>query len=160
MIPFKKLAFVPILAALVVAGCSSGSPIQTPPAATSVVAGATSTLAPASGSTVMAASAGGSTVLVAGANGMTVYAFSNDSANSGTSACTGTCATKWPPLTVPAGTTPTAGSGVSGKLGTITRTDNGAVQVTYNGLPLYFYSGDKAVGDTNGNYPGWNLVKP
>jgi predicted lipoprotein with Yx(FWY)xxD motif len=45
-------------------------------------------------------------------------------------------------------------------LGTFTRTDNGTLQVTYNGLPLYFYSGDRAPGDTNGNYPGWNPVKP
>lgn len=91
---------------------------------------------------------------------MTVYTFSNDKANSGTSACTGGCLTKWPALTVSAGTKPTAGSGVTGMLGTFTRTDNGTLQVTYNGLPLYFYSGDKAPGDTNGNYPGWNPVKP
>lgn len=173
MIPLKKLALAPILAAVLVAGCSSAAATQTPPAPTSVVAGATATTplstvpsgaasssAATSGATVMSATAGGSTVLVAGSNGMTVYTFSNDKANSGTSACTGGCLTKWPALTVSAGTKPTAGSGVTGMLGTFTRTDNGTLQVTYNGLPLYFYSGDKAPGDTNGNYPGWNPVKP
>ena len=177
MIALKKLAVAPILAAVLVAGCSSAAATQSPPAPTTVVAGATATTPPstapssapsvaasssaaASGATVMSATAGGSTLLVAGSNGMTVYNFSKDTANGGTSACTGGCATKWPPLTVPAGTTPTVGSGATGKVGTITRPDSGSLQVTYNGLPLYFYSGDTAPGDTNGNYPGWNPVKP
>jgi predicted lipoprotein with Yx(FWY)xxD motif len=110
----------------------------------------------------MAASVGSAgTLVVAGSNGMTIYQFSKDVAGSGTSACTAACITKWPALTVPAGTTPTAGAGATGTLGTITRTDtNGALQVTYNGLPLYFFSGDKAVGDSNGIYTGWSGVKP
>ena len=59
----------------------------------------------------------------------------------------------------PAGATPTGDTGVSGKFGTITR-DDGTVQVTYNGLPLYFFSGDKKVGDANGVYTNWEAVKP
>jgi predicted lipoprotein with Yx(FWY)xxD motif len=99
-------------------------------------------------------------VLVAGANGMTVYQFSKDVADSGTSACTGGCLTTWPALTVPAGSTPSGGSGVVGKLGTITRADDGTLQVTYNGLPLYFFHNDKAPGDANGVYADWSAVKP
>ena len=38
--------------------------------------------------------------------------------------------------------------------------DDGTLQVTYNGLPLYFFSGDKAPGDSNGIYTGWSAVKP
>ena len=49
---------------------------------------------------------------------------------------------------------------MTGQLGTITRADDGTLQVTYNGLPLYFFQNDKAPGDTNGSYPNWNLVKP
>jgi predicted lipoprotein with Yx(FWY)xxD motif len=48
---------------------------------------------------------------------------------------------------------------VTGNLGTITRTD-GSLQVTYNGLPLYFFSGDKAAGDANGVYTNWAAVAP
>jgi predicted lipoprotein with Yx(FWY)xxD motif len=100
------------------------------------------------------------TLIVAGSNGMTVYTFAKDTADSGTSACTGTCLTTWPALTVPAGSTPTAGSGAGGKLGTITRSDDGSIQVTYNGLPLYFFSGDHAKGDSNGVYTDWLAVTP
>jgi predicted lipoprotein with Yx(FWY)xxD motif len=164
-----RLAAGLLAIAAVVGACSStsGGPYgQTAAGVTSepVVTAApvvTQAPPPATGSaTVMAQTIGGQTILVAGSNGMTVYTFTNDTAGSGKSACSGGCLTKWPALTVAAGAAATAGSGVSGALGTITRTDDGTLQVTYNGLPLYFYAGDKAAGDTNGSYPNWNLVKP
>jgi predicted lipoprotein with Yx(FWY)xxD motif len=99
------------------------------------------------------------TVLVAGANGMTVYMFTKDVKDSGKSNCTTGCIDTWPALTVPAGTTPTGGSALTGKLGTITR-DDGSLQVTYNGSPLYFFKNDKAPGDANGIYEYWEAVKP
>ena len=49
---------------------------------------------------------------------------------------------------------------MTGKLGTITRADDGTLQVTYNGMPLYFFSGDTAAGDANGVYTNWEAVKP
>lgn len=100
------------------------------------------------------------TILVDGAAGMTVYTFTEDTKDSGTSACTGGCITAWPALTVPAGATPTGGPGVTGTLGTITRADDGTLQVTYNGLPLYFFANDEAPGDLNGVYPKWETVAP
>jgi predicted lipoprotein with Yx(FWY)xxD motif len=164
MVSFKKLVALPLIAALLVAGCSSAAATPIPAAATPAAAtAATATNAPVTGSsaTVLAQTAGtAGIVLVAGANKMTVYTFTTDVANSGKSACTAACLVKWPALMVPAGTTPTAGTGVTGTLGTITRADDGTLQVTYNGLPLYFYQGDKAPGDTTGSYPNWNLVKP
>jgi predicted lipoprotein with Yx(FWY)xxD motif len=99
------------------------------------------------------------TVLVAGSNGMTVYNFSKDTKDSGKSACGTGCIDTWPALTVAAGAQPTAGTGITGTLATITR-DDGTLQVTYNGLPLYFFKNDKAPGDANGVYANWTAVKP
>jgi predicted lipoprotein with Yx(FWY)xxD motif len=97
-------------------------------------------------------------VLVAGSNGMTLYQFDKDTPGSGTSACVGGCISTWPPLTVPTGTSPTAAAGLTGKWATIMRTDGKGTQVTFNGLPLYFYSMDSKPGDANGNYPHWSSV--
>jgi len=100
------------------------------------------------------------TVLIAGSNQMTLYIFTQDVKDSGESVCTGDCLVAWPALTVEAGETPTAGEGITGELGTITRTDDGSIQVTYNGLPLYFFQGDAAPGDANGVYEFWEVVAP
>ena len=78
--------------------------------------------------------------------GMTVYEFDSDTQNSGVSSCTGACLTTWPPVN--ADTIPTL-DGVTGAVATIKATD-GSTQVTLNGWPLYYFSGDTAPGDTNG----------
>ena len=43
---------------------------------------------------------------------------------------------------------------------TISQEDDGTTQVTYNGLPLYFFNADKAPGDLNGVYENWETVAP
>jgi hypothetical protein len=60
--------------------------------------------------------------------------------------CTGSCATYWPPVVGPV----TAGSGVTGTLGIITRA-GGTMQATYDGHPLYTYVGDSGPGQAKGN---------
>lgn len=94
-------------------------------------------------------------VLAAG-SGMTLYLYRQDKPNAST--CSGSCAQLWPPFVVSG--TPTAPSGLRGTLGLLTRTD-GAKQVTYNGLPLYLFSGDQRPGDANGDgLDGlWSAVK-
>ncbi|HET9521484.1 MAG TPA: hypothetical protein VFO73_10595, partial [Candidatus Limnocylindrales bacterium] len=114
----------------------------------------------AAGATVEATAVGDiGTVLIDGKSKLTVYIFTKDVKDSGTSACSGECLVNWPALTVAAGETPTGGPGVTGTLGTITR-DDGVLQVTYNGLPLYFFKNDQAPGDANGVYENWEAVKP
>jgi predicted lipoprotein with Yx(FWY)xxD motif len=86
----------------------------------------------------------GGEMLLTNAKGLTLYWFAPDTATR--SACYGSCASYWPPLTG----TPSAGPGVSGKLGTITRT-GGTLQATYDGHPLYTYIGDGGPGQASGN---------
>lgn len=88
------------------------------------------------------------------ADGNTLYLFTDDEREK--SNCTGGCATTWPPL-ITVGD-PVAGDGVNaGKLETITR-DDGSIQVTYNGWPLYYFANDSDPSDTNGQYGTWFVV--
>ena len=86
---------------------------------------------------------GGVTVLT-NAKGFTLYSFAPDTPSR--SNCNGACAAYWPPVTG----TPAAGPGVTGKLGTIKRSD-AATQATYDGHPLYTYIADTAPGQAHGN---------
>jgi predicted lipoprotein with Yx(FWY)xxD motif len=86
----------------------------------------------------------------------TLYMFTND--KNGTSACYGECAEKWPPLLTTAA--PKAGTGAdAAMLGTTRRTD-GTTQVTYNKLPLYYFTPDTAPGEVKGQGVGtvWWMV--
>jgi predicted lipoprotein with Yx(FWY)xxD motif len=107
------------------------------------VAGAGGAPTGGSGQVLKTASIKGVTVLT-NAKGFTLYWFAPDTAT--TSACNGSCAAYWPP--VPGHVR--AGPGVTGTLGTITRSD-GSSQATYNGHPLYTYVSDTAPGQASGN---------
>jgi predicted lipoprotein with Yx(FWY)xxD motif len=110
--------------------------------------------------TVTAASTKLGMVLVDG-SGRTLYLFEKDQPNQST--CAGTCAAAWP-VDHSSGT-PKTGSGVQASLlGTINRSDN-TTQVTYNGHPLYYYSGDSQAGQQNGQGlnafgAAWYVVAP
>jgi predicted lipoprotein with Yx(FWY)xxD motif len=113
------------------------------------LAGAGSPAAPATASTgsgqrVVKADRIGGVSLLTNAQGFTLYVFAPDPLNK--SVCNGGCAAYWPPVPGPV----TAGPGVTGHLGTITRAD-GARQATYNGHPLYTYIADSAPGQVHGN---------
>ena len=96
-----------------------------------------------SGGSLQATAIGGTRVLT-NSRGFTLYLFAPDAAT--TSKCYGSCAAYWPPVKGPV----TAGTGVTGRLGTIRRTD-GSLQATYNGHPLYTYIGDSTPGQASGN---------
>jgi predicted lipoprotein with Yx(FWY)xxD motif len=96
--------------------------------------------------------------VLVGPNGLTLYTHTGDSATAST--CTGSCATAWPPLALPAGSNATGGTGVTGAFATLTR-DDGSLQVTYNGLPLYGWKNDAKPGDTTGQgVAGFTVAKP
>jgi len=75
--------------------------------------------------------------------GYTLYTSELDAGSPGSN-CNDSCAAVWQPLLVEDG----GASGTAG-LGTSVR-DDGSVQATFNGRPLYFYVGDASPGDTNG----------
>jgi predicted lipoprotein with Yx(FWY)xxD motif len=90
------------------------------------------------------------------AAGQTLYWYSKDVKDK-KSACTGGCLALWPAVTGK----PVAAAGVklNGVLGTINR-GGGVLQATYNGYPLYTYTGDTAAGQTTGNDVGdlWHVI--
>jgi predicted lipoprotein with Yx(FWY)xxD motif len=155
-IAFLASAAVIPLTALAVAACGGGGAATAAPAP----APAPAKITPTPTTAVRVASSSLGSILV-DSQGRTLYLFKADSATK--SACTGACATAWPPLL--ANGKPTAGAGLNAsKLGTITRS-GGQRQVTYNGHPLYTFVMDTKPGDTTGQGvvafgAGWFAVSP
>src|SRR5580693_3220322 len=148
--------------ALLVAACSTGSS-GTAAAGSSSPAGASSSSAAAggSGSTVITTVSSSAGTFLATSSGHAVYLWSKD--GNGMSACTGACAGAWPAVTT-TGQVTASGGAKSSDLGTITRPD-GTKQVTYDGHPLYFFSGDSGPGMASGQGNDgfgakWWLVSP
>jgi predicted lipoprotein with Yx(FWY)xxD motif len=132
---FARAAVVP-LAALTFAGFGvSAAGASTAPEA----------VAKAKSATVHVAKTDLGNVLV-NSKGRTLYHFLADEGT--TSACSGACATNWPPLR--ASGTPKAGKGTQASLLTTSPRSDGKAQVVYNGHPLYTFQGDKKSGDTTG----------
>ena len=147
-----------LLLGAAVGACSSG---------TGGVAGATGTPAPAAASAdsgkagygeaaaTGAPAAGGPAInvgdtslgkVVVDGKGMTLYIFTPD--KGGKSVCNGDCAKAWPPLA--AAGAPTLGTGLDAEDFTAITRDDGSSQVAFYGMPLYYFAGDKAAGDVNG----------
>jgi predicted lipoprotein with Yx(FWY)xxD motif len=84
--------------------------------------------------------------VLAMSTGRTLYLYTPDGKNK--SNCTGSCLAYWPPLLTVG--KPLAGTGVKKALLGTTRRPNGKLQVTYNGHPLYHYTGDYGAGQTYG----------
>jgi len=95
-------------------------------------------------------------VILTDAAGMTLYQFTND--EDGESTCYDDCADAWPPLTVEE--SPSIPDGLPGEFSTTAR-DDGSTQVTYNGMPLYYFAKDEEPGDTMGQgVDAWFIVNP
>jgi len=97
--------------------------------------------------------------ILVGEGGKTLYIFTKDTG--GKSVCNGDCATAWPPFVLADGETVVPGDGVTGALATITR-DDGAMQVTFAGAPLYYFAADAQEGDVKGQgvKDVWFVVSP
>ena len=145
--------------AFLAAACSSGSSSSSTPASAT---GTGTPAAAASGSaTVISTMSSSGGKFLTNGSGRAVYLWEKDSKNQ--SVCTGGCVAAWPPVTTSG--PPTASGGVvTSDLGTITRS-GGTKQVTYDGHPLYYFSGDTGSGQINGQGSTgfgayWWLVAP
>jgi predicted lipoprotein with Yx(FWY)xxD motif len=131
-----------LAATLVLAACGSSS-------------GGSGTTSGASAAKAIVASADKAKVgrVIVDAQGRTLYRFTAEA--QGRPVCTGACVSTWPPATV------TSASGLPAHVATVRR-DDGKLQLTYDGHPLYRYAGDSSTADANGQGVGgqWFVVKP
>jgi predicted lipoprotein with Yx(FWY)xxD motif len=136
-------------AALIVAACGSSSSGSGGGTAVSSSTPSAAASAPQSSSKkLQTTTIGGKTVLT-NASGFTLYWFVIDTSHK--SNCNGDCAQHWHPVPGPA----KAGTGVTGPLTTVTRSD-GSIQAAYDGHPLYTYVADTVPGMAKGN--GLNIA--
>jgi predicted lipoprotein with Yx(FWY)xxD motif len=146
------LAPIVLVVVLMLAACGSSSSTTSTTTSGSSAGNANNSGTPSAssaGTTVHTASAtvGGKTVtLLTNSQGKTLYYFKADTPT--TTACSGGCASTWPPYLSSGAGAPTSASALAGKLAVQT-TANGQ-QITYNGHLLYTYAGDSAPGQTNG----------
>lgn len=150
------------------AATSAATKAATTPAATAAATKAAST--PAAAATTAATKASGTTgaevavaesslgKILVDAKGFTLYTFKNDVAGNGKSAAEGLTAA-WPPFSLAAA--PSNVAGATGAWAMFTRAD-GKMQVTYKGMPLYYFINDKAAGETKGDKVGdvWFVAVP
>ena len=142
-----KKRFVLTLAALAISSVALAGCSATPSASSAGSGSGSAASAPAATGDALATGKTSLGTVVVNGQGHTVYLFTNDTAGSGKSTCSGQCATVWPAVTTTSAT-PTV-TGVTGKVGTITRAD-GTMQVTLNGWPLYTFASDSNAGDVGG----------
>jgi predicted lipoprotein with Yx(FWY)xxD motif len=137
-------------AALIATACSSASHSAAPAASS-----------PSAASVTVKTQNGPLGSFLADGSGRSLYLFASDT--SARSSCSGACATAWPPLTAK-GSVSASGGAANSEVATITRAD-GTKQVSYAGHPLYYFAGDSAAGQTNGQGVDgfgalWWLVAP
>ena len=132
---------IPVASALLATACGSAaasSPSSAPAAGSPASASTTGT--------VITTQAGPAGAFLTAGSGRAVYLWAKDGMSM--SACSGACAAAWPPVPATGKLTATGGAKAS-DLGTITRSD-GTKQVTYDSHPLYYFVGDSAAGQANG----------
>lgn len=160
-----RIAAPLMLAAAVLAGCTSGGAATSAPATAPVAATPAPATPAASASTEPSPATGGVSVnladtalgsVLADGEGRILYVFTADA--EGVSNCSGDCLANWPALLSDA--VPALGSGLdAASFALIARPDGGS-QVTFHGMPLYYFVGDTAPGQTNGQGVGekWFVV--
>jgi predicted lipoprotein with Yx(FWY)xxD motif len=94
-------------------------------------------------------------------NQATLYRFDGDNGDPTHSHCNDACAAKWPPVTIKQGGNVYLAGVDRDAVGAIRR-DDGQVQITVGGMPVYRFAGDMKPGDLNGQGVGgtWFAAGP
>ena len=135
-----------LLVALMAVACGNASSTSSGSSSSSSSSGTTPSTSAAIIKTTSATVNGKSVTILTNAQGMTLYYFKPDTATK--SACTGSCASNWPPLLFTGSGTPVSANALPGTLSVVT--DAHGQQVEYNGHLLYRFSGDTAPGQMHG----------
>jgi len=122
------LLSLPLLA-IFVAACGASSS----PAASSAASPMTVSATQTSLGSVLSGPSGDTVYVLLSAQGMPIP-------------CTGQCLSAWPPVAATAGGSTHSGSGVTATLAV----EASVMQITADGAPLYYFSGDSAAGQVNG----------
>jgi predicted lipoprotein with Yx(FWY)xxD motif len=157
-LPFAAVAILATACSSASSASAAGGTTTTAPTTTTTASAAPGSTA--SGSTLVLKTAKGSAgIWLTDSAGRTLYLYTRDKGT--TSECYGACAKAWPPLTTTGSVTISGKYTVQRDLGVTTRAD-GTKQVTYGGHPLYYFKGDTAPGQTNGQGAGgvWFLIGP
>jgi predicted lipoprotein with Yx(FWY)xxD motif len=147
--PRSRLLPIPILAAataLLAAACGSSGTTASGSGSTPPAAG-TASSAPAKVTIDAKQLPKLGNVLVT-ATGLVLYMFVPDNDKKVT--CVSLCAATWPPVFVSLSGSITAGAGVQQSMLSSDPDPAGGKVVTYNGWPLYGYTGDQSPGQTTG----------
>ena len=131
-----------LLIALIAVACGSASSTSTGSSGGTTPTSSAAAIIKTTSATVN----GQSVTILTNAQGMTLYYFKPDTAT--TSACSGSCASNWPPFVFSGSGSPVSANALPGTLSVVT--DAHGQQVEYNGHLLYRFSGDTAPGQTHG----------
>ena len=126
---------------------SAGAYPTASPAAKGAATPASQATVSAAGPLAITTAQGDVGAFLTGPSGKTLYVFTRDATNM--SNCNSDCTATWPPLVVKDGQAIQGSDAATGAFGRIS-TPSG-MQVTYNGAPLYYFSGDAKPGDTKGH---------
>ena len=125
---------------------------------TATTAGDTATTAATGGAALVTTASSSLGDILVGEGGLTVYGFMPDEA-SGAPTCLGACASNWPPVTVASDALP---DGLDASVFSVVANPDGGFQLRAGEYPLYYFAGDSAAGDVNGQGVNdvWFVVDP
>jgi len=143
--------------ALVACGGSDAADEPATPAPAEDVADEAAGAPAASSSTLIAIGSTSEGDVLTDAAGLSLYGFTPDVG--GTPTCTDGCAQAWPLVTVDGDSLP---DGLDASVFSVVTHPDGSTQLAAGGWPLYYFAGDAAPGDVNGQGSGgnWFLAAP